>query len=183
MLRSPMEANGIRIRQAVDADAGRIARVHIDSWRATYDGIVAADYLARLDYDNREAHWHQILADRRQIAYVAHAPQGPIVGFASGGSERSGDPSHSGELYAIYIDEACKRRGLGRRLVAELCAWLFAQGRRSMLVWVLEENPSRGFYEALGGTELRSQTIEIGGQELVEVAYGWDDIAPLVDHY
>ena len=47
-----------------------------------------------------------------------------------------------------------------------------------MLLWVLAENPSRGFYEALGGAEVRQQTITIGGRELVEIAYGWRDITP-----
>ena len=48
-----------------------------------------------------------------------------------------------------------------------------------MLLWVLAENPSRGFYEALGGAEVRQETITIGGTELVEIAYGWSDISPL----
>ena len=49
-----------------------------------------------------------------------------------------------------------------------------------MYTWVLEENPSRRFYESLGGIEFKRQTITIGGRDVVEVAYGWDDITPLV---
>ena len=48
-----------------------------------------------------------------------------------------------------------------------------------MLVWVLAENPSRQFYEALGGQELGQQEITVGGATLVEVAYGWKDIGGL----
>ena len=174
-----MEAQKIRIRQAVDSDARGIARVHIDSWRATYSGIVPAEHLEGLDYDEREARWHRILADRRQNAFVAEAADGRIVGFASGGPERSGDAAYPAELYAIYIDESRQRQGLGRRLVAALGGWFLSRGWRSMLLWVLAENPSRGFYEALGGTEVRQETITIGGTELVEIAYGWSDISPL----
>ena len=43
----------------------------------------------------------------------------------------------------------------------------------------LAENPSRRFYEALGGQELSRQDITIGGATLVEVAYGWKDIGVL----
>jgi len=50
-----------------------------------------------------------------------------------------------------------------------------------MLVWVLAENPSRAFYDALGGIVVNSKMIEIGGRELQEVAYGWSDIHPLVE--
>jgi len=44
-------------------------------------------------------------------------------------------------------------------------------------VWVLAENPFRNFYEALGGKLIREQTIERWGQEFIEVAYGWNDLA------
>ena len=48
-----------------------------------------------------------------------------------------------------------------------------------MLVWVLADNPSRGFYQALGGVQIRQQTITVGGAELLEIAYGWSNISPL----
>ncbi|MDE0219163.1 MAG: GNAT family N-acetyltransferase [Spirochaetaceae bacterium] len=198
-----MEAQQIRIRQAVDSDARGIAQVHIDSWRSTYTGIVPAEHLAGLDYEEREARWHRILADERQTAFVAEDRDGRIIGFASGGPERSGAPPASGtasctddsqiasegseeatpeysaELYAIYLFESGQRQGVGRRLVAALCSWFLARGWRSMLTWVLTDNPSRNFYEALGGAEVRVETITIGGTELTEVAYGWSDIVPL----
>ena len=192
-----MEAQEIRIRQAIDSDAGGIARVHIDSWRSTYAGIVPAEHLAALDYHERVARWHRILADRRQNAFVAEDADGRIVGFASGGPERSGStaasgtascsddpqidsggpepstaPEYSAELYAIYLYDSGQRQGVGRRLVAALCSWFLSRGWHSMLTWVLADNPSRGFYEALGGAEVRLETIAIGGTELVEIAYG-----------
>ena len=37
----------------------------------------------------------------------------------------------------------------------------------SMLVWVLRDNPSRGFYEELGGRYLREQVLTIGGADLI----------------
>jgi len=199
-----MEAQQIRIRQAVDSDARGIAQVHIDSWRSSYAGIVPADHLAGLDYDEREVRWHRILADRRQNAFVAEDQDGRIIGFASGGPERSGSPPAGGtascsdepqidpgapepstapeyaaELYAIYLFESGQRQGVGRRLVVALCSWFLSRGWRSMLTWVLTDNPSRNFYEALGGEEVRVETITIGGTELTEVAYGWSDISPL----
>ena len=72
-----MVAHEVRIRQAVDTDATGIARVHVDSWRSTYAGIVPAEHLAALDYDRREANWQRILADRRQNVFVAQERDGP----------------------------------------------------------------------------------------------------------
>jgi hypothetical protein len=50
-----------------------------------------------------------------------------------------------------------------------------------MLVWVLADNPSRSFYEALGGELIGEQNVTIGGVDLREVAYGWPDISCLTD--
>ena len=174
-----METQEILIRQAVDADARGIARVHVDSWRSTYAGIVPAEHLAALDYGAREANWHRILADRRQNVFVAEDRGGRVIGFSSGGPERSKDPAYAGELYAIYLFESRQRLGLGRRQLAAPAEWFLSRGWRSMLLWVLEDNPSRGFYEALGGVHIKQETIAIGGTELVEIAYGWSDISPL----
>ena len=174
-----MAAQGILIRQAVDSDARGIARVHVDSWRATYADILPAEYLAALDYDRREANWRPILADRQQIAFVAEDPLGRIIGFVSGGPERDGDATYRGELYAIYILQSCQGQGSGRRLVAALTEWFLSRGWQSMLLWALKDNPSSGFYKALGGVRIKQKTVAIGGTELIEIAYGWSDIAPL----
>lgn len=169
----------MRIRRAVQSDAPGIARVHVESWRSTYVGLVPDDYLASLDRNERERVWRRLVADDSQISYVAENQKGAIVGFVSGGPARMDDMAYAGELYAIYLPEQYQRQGIGRRLVTKLCAWLLSQGLASMYTWVLEENPSRRFYESLGGIELRRQTIAIGGLDVVEVAYGWNDIAPL----
>jgi len=173
---------GIRIREAVPADAGGIARVHVDTWRSSYAGIVPDEHLAGLSYDDREAVWGQILSRDRpaQCNFVAETGACEIIGFAGGGPEREGDEVYLGELYAIYMFEAYQRRGVGRRLACAVAHGLLSAGFESMLLWVLEDNRrARRFYESLGGELVGRKSIEIGGAALVEVSYGWKDIAGL----
>ena len=175
----------VTIRTARPADARGIARVHVDSWRTTYRGLVLDDYLASLRYEDRQSMWDRILNDPayRGFIYVAEAEDGEIVGFSSGGPSRSDeeqDAQYDGELYAIYIVEAYQRKGIGRRLVDALVARMQQANISSMLVWVIAGNPAQKFYEALGGKELRSQQFELGDVMLDEVGYGWDDISLLV---
>lgn len=161
-------------------DAPRIARVHVDSWRATYPGIVPEDYLAAVSYEDFEARWRGWLGDEpsvRATFWVAESTAGEIAGFASGGPRRDESYHHyESELYTAYLSRQHQRRGLGRRLLGAVAGGLLADGKRSMLAWVLAENPSRPFYEAVGGELLGSQEIGIGGVVLEEVAYGWDNI-------
>ena len=172
----------IQIRAATPEDVASMARVHVDSWRSTYDGIVPAEYLTGLSYQSRESLWKEALTtDRPGTSYfVAETEGGDIVGFANAGPEREGDRTYRGELYAIYILEEYQRMDLGRRLFSCAMRRLVADGFNSMLLWVLEDNyPAIRFYESLGGERVGRKTSAIGGVDLVEVSYGWGDIPAL----
>lgn len=167
-----------RIREANLDDALAIAKVQVDSWRSTYAGIVPGDYLETLSYEERASVWHTILstAASRQFVYVAEDDGGNVVGFASGGQVKWGEPDYEAELYAIYLLESHQHIGLGRLLTSKIARCLLKEDVHSMLVWVLAKNPSRGFYEALGATQISEQNITIGGTPLTEVAYGWTNL-------
>ncbi len=173
----------MRIRVATLADVAAVARVHVDSWRTTYQGFVPEAFLAGLAYADREIMWRRALSrsGSRSVICVAEADHGHIVGFAAGGPERSGDTAYTGQLYAIYVLDGWQRQGTGRQLTVTLVERLVDTGFASLLVWVLAENPSRRFYEALGGQYVREQPVTIGGAELVEVAYGWLDARTIID--
>jgi GNAT superfamily N-acetyltransferase len=170
------------IREASLTDAAAIARVHVDSWRSTYTGIVPADYLANLSYARREQFWGDILSTPApsSCVYVAAQDTGEIVGFASGGPERSGDSVYRGELYAIYLLALYQRQGLGHRLTMAVVQQLLQYGLPSMLVWVLAANPGRAFYVTLGGQQVYEKETIIGAVPLLEVAYGWPDLRALL---
>jgi len=176
-----MSVSSTKIRQAIAADAPGVARVHVATWRTTYKVLMADEILAGLSVERREQYWLRQLEAPLPNSFVYVAEQNEqVVGFSSGGAERTGDPDYQGEVYALYLLQKAQRQGLGRGLLDASAQALLANGLRSMLIWVLRDNPSRRFYEALGGSFVREQTIEIGGQALVEVAYGWKDLHSLV---
>ena len=170
------------IRAARPEDAPSIARVHINSWRTTYAGVVPADHLSGLSYPKGATYWEGILtkAPATTATFVAETPEAGVVGFVRGGPERDGHQGYPAEIYAIYLLEGFQRRGLGRLLIAALTRRFAEDGLGSMLVWVLEDHPAaRSFYVSLGGEELGRKTITIGGRDLTEVSYGWRDIESL----
>src|SRR5438445_968682 len=73
------------IRRATVADAGVIAAVRIDSWRATYRGIIPDDYLDGMKIEDSTAIWSRILAATSSAANVFVAEvDGEVLGFAAG---------------------------------------------------------------------------------------------------
>ena len=54
---------------------------------------------------------------------------------------------------------------------------LQAQHLTSAIIWVLAANPSRFFYEAMGGKRVGEREEKMWGTKLREIAYGWPDLA------
>ena len=130
--------------------------------------------------------WRDILREqgREGFVFVADDEEAGVIGFVSGGplrEEVAGCPGYQGEVYAIYVLQEHQRRGVGSQLMRRAFRWLAERGMRSVVVWVLEENPSRHFYEALGGGCIAKQEITIGGVDLPEVAYGWSNVAEVIE--
>ena len=162
-----------------------MARVHVDSWRTTYAGLVPDDYLAGLSYERSEQQWRRGLTNATAAScyFVVETEGGQIVGFATGGPLREPVADYRGELYAIYLLHSFQQLGLGRGLVAQVAGWLRQRDLNSMLVWVLKGNPACRFYEKLGGVWVLEKAFELGGAALVEVGYGWREVGSLADLY
>ena len=170
------------VREASVADAAGIARVHVDSWRTTYTGLVPERVLARRSYADRQEYWEWALTSPEppRAVFVAENEAGEIVGFASGGPERAENLDYEGELYALYLLDEYQGRGLGSRLIGEVARYLWDYGVASLLVWVLSSNPAAKFYERLGGIKVGEKEEILAGVALREYAYGWQEIETLI---
>lgn len=168
------------IRPARQDDIPSIARVHVDSWQTTYRGIVADSFLDALTYQKHEERHRRYIVHPGTVYFVAELPDAGIVGFLSGGPHRGGDADYRGELYAIYLLEQYRRRGIGAALVRQWAENIQSHGMDSALVWVLAENkPAIEFYQHLGAKPLREQMIDIGAQSLKEIAFGWNNLSKI----
>lgn len=165
------------IRPARLRDVDAIARVHVESWRSTYRGLVPESYLASLRAEDRARMWADVLARRESIVLVAEDEDGALLGFASGGASRWAGMPYDAEVYSIYLLQSAQRAGVGERLFRTLVEKLLGAGFTSLMLWVLARNePARRFYERLGGSPVATRDEELGGTYLTEQAYAWPDL-------
>jgi hypothetical protein len=75
----------VRIRTAGPDDALAIARVHVETWRSAYRGIVSDTYLASLSPVDRARVWRDLVADPTgaRFVLVAHDEVDDVIGFAA----------------------------------------------------------------------------------------------------
>ncbi len=165
--------SGILIRPGSSADAEGIARVHVDTWRETYQDILPARVLAAQTYARRLALWRQTLArDTDRLVLVAETGK-EIVGFATSGRNRNAAVPFTAEMYTLYMLSDWQGEGIGQELFRRSAAQLAADGHKNLLTWVLADNPSVGFYEWLGGIPVAERDERFGMAVLRQRAYGW----------
>jgi ribosomal protein S18 acetylase RimI-like enzyme len=165
----------IAIRPAREGDAADIARLDVETWQATYAGILATPYLVGLSPERRARGWAQTIRVAPRDIRVAVDTAGDIRGFGSCGACR-GDPELAGEVFTLYVAPDWQNQGIGRRLLLSLFARLAEQGRNSAVIWVLRDNPARFFYRRLGGSEIRHKTLQFAGAAVGAAGYAWRDL-------
>ncbi|MCP3032459.1 GNAT family N-acetyltransferase [Halobacillus sp. A1] len=171
------------VRAAQLEDAEQIANIHIKSWKSTYKDLIDEQDMSNITLENRMALWETVLKSpiNGQVAFVIENNKGEVVGFVSGGKERTKNYTYDGEIYAIYLLDEYQRIGYGSWLLNSFAQAMKAAGYQSLLVWVLTRNPSANFYKVLGAKPVEAEEVTIGSGTYEETAYGWNDINDLLD--
>ena len=140
------------MRRAKAKDAAALARVHVDSWRAAYRGLVPPETLRSFDYPWREDVFRNALAAEAEETYVIELNQ-EVVGFVTLGAARDEDVEAAviGEIWGIYITPTYWRKGIGTKALAEAERLLLSRGYHQAVLWVVQGNhQGRRFYESRG---------------------------------
>jgi ribosomal protein S18 acetylase RimI-like enzyme len=163
-------------------DAEDLARVHVQSWRETYKGLLPDAYLARMSEAGHERRFAQMLIKPGpDDVTLAAADRWGLVGYVQGGPSRRRTPDEA-EVATLYLVRSAQGRGLGARLLVGAARALASRGAKSLVISVLRDNfGARGFYEHLAG-EAEPARLEPGpgGGVFHEVAYRWADIRTLI---
>jgi GNAT superfamily N-acetyltransferase len=168
----------IRLRPAEPGDARAIARIHVETWRNTYPGMLPDRTLIDMTVDGKARSWRLLLERRPGGASVllAELAGEGVIGFASAGPNRHANIAFAGEVETLYVMPDWQNQGIGRRLLEGCFTALRERGLASAMVWVLADNPARFFYERMGGKRAGERDETLWGAVLHEVAYGWSAI-------
>jgi GNAT superfamily N-acetyltransferase len=160
----------LEIRQVKTDDISSLARVHVQSWHETYTGLMPQSVLDGITAQAREAQWIRTLGSPAMQVFLAEL-NGEVVGFTSFDPRATEDFA---ELFTLYVLKSHHGQGIGKKLWETVLEFLEIQNIKKLVLWVLENNPTRGFYEHLGGvaTDLKIEMIQ--DAQIVEVMYSFE---------
>lgn len=168
----------VRIGRARPDEAARIAAVHVATWRSAYAGILPDGSLAGMSQPMHAIRYERLIRVGAGVL-VARTDAAPhVVGFATGSRAGAGAPADC-EVETLYVLDDWRERGIGRSLLQATATQLAGTGCRSLFLWVLADNPSRWFYERLGGRAAIRSATPVGGTMIPTIAMVWDRIETL----
>lgn len=155
-------------RYAID-----IARVHFESWQATYAGVLPSDYIdgpMRADIERIWVNWHP-----SKLGLGALDAQDQLLAIATYDM-----PAETGE--AAYLDNfhvlpQFHGTGVARDLFVAGVEAVEADGASSLWLTVLDTNArARAFYAKMQGREGAIQDDEMLGYKVQSVPVHWDEL-------
>jgi GNAT superfamily N-acetyltransferase len=157
--------SGIQVRAAVARDVPQIARLHVESWRETYRGLMADAVLDDPGFiGRRERFWTAAMTDPRYAANrIAVAERdGVLIGITMAGPVTEPDVQWSAQLYVLYTYAAVHGLGAGAALLDAVIEPATTVG-----LWVADPNPrAQKFYRKHG---FLPDGTEKGEDELCEI--------------
>lgn len=141
----------LEIRNAKMEDCRYLGRIHVESWKVAYKGVVPDEFLERLTIENSEKRFINAISQGLEKNIVA-VKNNQIVGFTCIGKCRDSDVDCTyGEIWGIYLLPSCWRQGIGTKLLLHDLTLLKNEGFYKASLWVLEDNiNARKFYEKFG---------------------------------
>ena len=169
------------IRPAQAADSAGIAHVQLTSYRTAYKAFIPLPFYDTMTEEEQTGDWQELMRDpQHEPLYVAQTDAGDIVGYALAKTQPDGFDTALGELDAMHVLKAYQRYGIGSQLFYTVAQEMKQRGKTGMMLWTLEGNPVRAFYERLGGALAGAKEYDVDDIHVTEVAYRWDDIDTLI---
>jgi GNAT superfamily N-acetyltransferase len=148
----------------------------VDTWRSIYASLIPDRVLIRMNPQRQARFWDSQIARGANRSVLVAECDGEVVGFVGVGRNRGTPIDFDGEVQTLYVLDDYQGQGIGWRLLEAGFRALLERGMNSVVVWVLAGNPSRFFYEAMGGQRIAEQTETLWGTNLPQIAYGWPDL-------
>jgi GNAT superfamily N-acetyltransferase len=132
--------------------------------------------LVNMSNDRQAIYWTRAIKQGNEIVGVAEDDKAGLVAVGSAGANRTRGSQYAGEVYTLYVQPDFQNQGIGEHLLAHLFREIHDRGMNSAVIWVLAANPSRFFYENMGGKRIGEREEAMWGTTLREIAYGWLDL-------
>jgi N-acetylglutamate synthase-like GNAT family acetyltransferase len=164
--------NDMLIRPVKESDIPAVAKVHVESWKVAFKGILSENFLEQLKAERFEKVWGDLLKRSNRLNLLIEEHKN-VIGFISFEISAEEKKSTEGEIIALYIDYLSWRHGAGTSLIEQAKIHMKKNGFETAFLWTMAHNAiSRSFFDKTGFILTGEQrTSERNGEHFEEVRY------------
>ncbi len=174
--------NLVTFRNASKNDAERIAKLHAESWRLNYRGLLDDQFLDDKVIENRKRVWLERMDSTNLNRRVILAEvQDELIGF--GCLFLNHDKQYGALLDNLHVTQPYSGKGIGSGIIKRLASEIYGAGeRKDMYLWVLKGNDGAiRLYEKLGALQKGFEVeTEFGNKPLEKYRYYWSNVDILI---
>lgn len=168
-----MDFDNLIIREATLEDIPEVARLHVNSWNKTYNGIIDQDYLNNMknNIDKRIERMNNEFNLRKMIVAILNDE---IVAFSEFTltNEFSKDLDIDCELCGLYVKNEYLGKGIGSKVFDYVKSIFIENNKEKMGLWCVKENNNAiNFYIRKGGIKVKEKPFTLAGKEYNEIAF------------
>lgn len=162
------EALKTKLRNAKQSDIQAIAQIHVNSWKAAFDGLMPNDYIAGYTVASRMTEWQQILNSQADTVIVAENGD-KVVGFMS--YRNNPECKETVELDKLYLCPSVYGQKLGSRLLDHLEKNAINNKKSVVSLYVLDSNEAAIQFYSKHGFEFSQGFVseEFPGTTIIDV--------------
>jgi len=137
----------LTLREAAERDFAGIARLHAESWRSAYRGMLSDEYLDHRVHLERTTLWQQRFSERAEKPFfvILAEVEKELAGFGCVFPDEH--PTYGAFLDNLHVVPQRTGQGIGRRLLSAIAERLLTDERRGGLyLWVIEQNARRASF-------------------------------------
>jgi GNAT superfamily N-acetyltransferase len=173
----------VLVRDAFEADAEAVAKLHAESWRSAYRGVLSDEYLQNDAHRDRLVVWRKRFSrtSRKPMFVMVAERASGLAGFVCVFPEE--DSTFGAFLDNLHVAPGLTRQGIGRKLLSEAASRVATRDPRTgIYLWVIEGNQTaRRFYEKAGAQFVGSTVLAMpDGQRVAALRCYWPDPKALV---
>ena len=162
------------IREGKLSDADQITAIKVDSWKETYKNLIPKEALNKITYEKEKEKYINKFNNRRIVVYEEN---NEILGYSFFGKRQNVNKEkmedYTSEIYALYIKNDFKRKGVGTKLINHICDTLKKENNEKVLLWCLKDNQNAiDFYKKNGFEYLNNKKEELNGVNIEELSFG-----------
>ena len=154
-------------------DQEQMAKIKIEGYQNTYDGIITSTYLKKMDVKEQTERYYRSFEEYKYRVLVA-VRDNEVLGYSCFDPKEKAF-KYDSELESLYIKQGNHNKGIGTSLFIETAKQLLSLGKRNMIVWCLKDNKNAiKFYESLGGIKSETKLAKIGEDTYEEYGFYFD---------